>query len=78
MFFFPLKETKELESYRIAAIKAEICSLPCRLCEVGLAENRKIVLVWQCFRNHCTANMLDVQCGLPLSINCTYCIFLYY
>lgn len=35
-------------------------------------ENRMIVLVWQCFGDHCTANMLVVQCVLTLCIYSTY------
>ena len=63
-----LSETKEVEICRNAAIS----TLTCRLYEAGLAEYRKIVLFWQCFRDHCTANMLVVQCVLTLSIYCTH------
>lgn len=72
MFFFPFRDIKELEICRIAAIKAQIGTLICRLYEVDLAENRNGVLVWQCFRDHCTANMLVVQSVLTLSIYSTY------
>lgn len=65
MSCFPFRETN-------AAIKAQIGTLICRLYEVVLAENRRIVLVWQCFRDHCTANMLVVQCVLTLCIYSTY------
>lgn len=67
-FFFLFRETKELEMCRNAAIQAQT-GTPIWLDEAGLDENRKIVLVLQCFRNHCTDTICWWCIVKSLSIN---------